>query len=79
MKRILLALTMAGFLLALAPRVEAETEVSLDFFYDNLSTYGSWVDVVGYGYCFQPSVAVDNPDWRPYADGYWAYAVLGWT
>ena len=69
MKRILLALTMVGLLLPLAPRVEADTEVSLNFFYDNLSPYGSWIDVAGYGYCFQPSVAVDNADWRPYADG----------
>ena len=79
MKRILLALTMVGLLLPLAPRVEADTEVSLNFFYDNLSPYGSWIDVAGYGYCFQPSVAVDNADWRPYADGYWAYTDVGWT
>ena len=64
MKQILLALTMVSFLLQLAPRVEADTEVSLNFFYDNLSPYGSWIDVAGYGYCFQPSVAVDNTDWR---------------
>jgi len=79
MKRILLAVTMVGLLLPLAPRVEADTEVSLNFFYDNLSPYGSWIDVAGYGYCFQPSVAVDNADWRPYADGYWAYTNVGWT
>ena len=79
MKRILLALTMVGLLLPLAPRVEADTEVSLNFFYDNLSPYGSWIDVADYGYCFQPNVAVDNADWRPYADGYWAYTDVGWT
>jgi hypothetical protein len=62
MKRILLALTMVGLLLPLAPRVDADTEVSLNFFYDNLSPYGSWIDVAGYGYCFQPSVAVDDAD-----------------
>ncbi len=79
MKRTLLALTMVGLFLPLAPRVEADTEVSLNFFYDNLSPYGSWIDLAGYGYCFQPSVAVDNVDWRPYADGYWAYTDVGWT
>lgn len=79
MKRILLALTMVSFFLQLAPRVEADTEISLNFFYDNLSPHGSWIDVAGYGYCFQPSVAVDNADWRPYADGYWAYTDVGWT
>jgi hypothetical protein len=70
---------MVGLFLPLAPRVEADTDVSLNFFYDNLSPYGSWIDVDGYGYCFQPSVAVDNADWRPYADGYWAYTDVGWT
>jgi len=79
MKRILLALTMVGLILSRTPAVEADTEVSLNFFYDNLSPYGSWIDVAGYGYCFQPSVAVDNTDWRPYADGYWAYTDVGWT
>jgi Family of unknown function (DUF6600) len=79
MKRILFTLTIVGMLLPLAPRVEADAEVSLDFFYDNLSPFGSWIDVADYGYCFQPSVAVDNADWRPYADGYWAYTNVGWT
>ncbi|HEX4665648.1 MAG TPA: DUF6600 domain-containing protein [Chthoniobacterales bacterium] len=79
MKRTLLALTLVGLLLPLAPRTEAATEVSLNLFYDNLSPYGSWIDVADYGYCFQPSVAVSNSDWRPYADGYWAYTDAGWT
>lgn len=79
MKRILLALTMTGLLLALAPRAQAATEVSLDFFYDNLSSQGSWIEVADYGYCFQPNVALNNSDWRPYSDGYWAYTDAGWT
>ena len=79
MKRILLALTMAVLLLPLPPRLQAEAEVTLNFFYDNLSPYGSWIDVGDYGYCFQPNVAVNNSDWRPYSDGYWAYTDAGWT
>jgi hypothetical protein len=79
MKRILLLITMAILLLPLAPRVQAEAEVTLNFFYDNLSPYGNWIDVGDYGYCFQPGVAVDNVDWRPYSDGYWAYTDAGWT
>jgi uncharacterized protein DUF6600 len=78
MKRILLALTMAGLLLPLIPRAQA-AEVSLNFFYDNLSSQGSWIEVADYGYCFQPNVAVSNSDWRPYSDGYWAYTDAGWT
>ncbi|MDQ3115866.1 MAG: hypothetical protein M3Q86_04525 [Verrucomicrobiota bacterium] len=79
MKRILLALTMVGLLLPFAPKAQADTEVSLNLFYDNLSPHGSWIEVADYGYAFQPSVAVSNSDWRPYSDGYWAYTDLGWT
>jgi hypothetical protein len=70
---------MVGFLLPLAAQAEAETEVSLNFFYDNLSDQGNWIEVGDYGYCFQPNVAVNGSDWRPYADGYWAYTDVGWT
>ncbi len=70
---------MVGFLLPLAARAQAETEVSLNFFYDNLSDQGNWIEVADYGYCFQPNVAVSSADWRPYADGYWAYTDAGWT
>lgn len=54
-------------------------DVSIDFFYDNLGDGGSWVEVADYGYCWQPTVAVSNTSWRPYADGYWAYTDVGWT
>ena len=70
---------MVGLLLPFAPKAQADTEVSLDLFYDNLSPHGSWIEVADYGYAFQPSVAVSNSDWRPYSDGYWAYTDLGWT
>ena len=79
MKKILLTLMMVDLLLPLAPRAQAENEVSLNFFYDNLTPYGSWIEVGDYGYCFQPNVAVDSSDWRPYSDGYWAYTDVGWT
>jgi hypothetical protein len=51
---------------------------SVDLFYKSLSE-GSWFDVEDYGYCWQPDVAVNNSSWRPYTDGYWAYADVGWT
>lgn len=60
-------------------QANARTEVSVDFFYDNLGSDGSWVEVADYGYCWQPTVAVSNSGWRPYADGYWAYTDVGWT
>ncbi len=55
----------------------ARADVSVDFFYNNLSG-GNWVEVGDYGYCWQPDVA-SNSDWRPYSDGYWAYTNVGWT
>jgi hypothetical protein len=53
-------------------------DVSVDFFYNNLSG-GNWIEVADYGYGWQPDVAVNDPNWRPYADGYWAYTDDGWT
>lgn len=80
MKKLLCALTLlTGLLLPLTSPAQTETAVSLNFFYDNLSPYGSWIEVGDYGYCFQPQVAVQNADWRPYSDGYWAYTEDGWT
>ena len=65
-------------LVLVLPAIErAGAEVSVDFFYDNL-TDGNWIEVGDYGYGFQPNAA-SNPRWRPYADGYWAYTDVGWT
>ena len=79
MKRILLAVTILVLVLPALRQVEARTEISVDFFYDNLGSDGNWVEVGDYGYCWQPTVAVSNSKWRPYSDGYWAYTDVGWT
>src|SRR4051812_13034791 len=76
MKRTFFALAALGFI-AIAPAIKA-TDVSVDFFYNNLGG-GNWIEVGDYGYCWQPDVAVSDVNWRPYADGYWAYTDLGWT
>jgi hypothetical protein len=48
-------------------------------YYDNLAPYGNWVNVDGYGVCWQPAVAVVNTAWRPYCDhGHWVYSNCGW-
>jgi hypothetical protein len=77
MKQTLVAASMLAlaFVGALPGRA---ADVSVDFFYDNLSG-GNWIEVGDYGYCWQPDVAVSDPAWRPYSDGYWAYTDLGWT
>src|SRR6202171_3321901 len=79
MKRILLAMTVLALVFPALRQAEARTDISIDFFYDNLGDGGNWVEVGDYGYCWQPSVAVSNSSWRPYSDGYWAYTDLGWT
>ena len=48
-------------------------------FYDSLSPYGSWVDVAGYGRCWQPTVVVVDRGWQPYYQGgRWIYTDAGW-
>ncbi|CAN5170048.1 hypothetical protein BH20VER2_BH20VER2_17770 [soil metagenome] len=80
MKRILLALVIFALVLPAAPQAEARIDASINFFYDNLrADDGYWLDVDGYGYCWQPRVAVRDRGWRPYADGYWAHTNVGWT
>jgi len=76
MKKILFALAMLAF--GASALQQARADASVDFFYDNLSG-GNWIDVEGYGYGWQPDVAVNDTNWRPYADGYWAYTDDGWT
>ena len=77
MKKILFALTMLACVVSALPQA-TRADVSIDFFYNNLSG-GNWIEVEGYGYGWQPDMAVSDPNWRPYADGYWAYTDYGWT
>jgi hypothetical protein len=49
------------------------------YFYGALQPYGSWLQVSGHGWCWQPSVATTSAGWRPYADrGRWIYSDAGW-
>jgi hypothetical protein len=79
MKQLFLAVAILALAFPAIQRAEARTDVSIDFFYDNLADGGSWIEVGDYGYCWQPTVAVSNTSWRPYSDGYWAYTDFGWT
>lgn len=55
------------------------TSTEVTYFYDALSPYGSWVYLSGYGWCWQPTVAVAVPTWRPYCDrGRWYWSDAGW-
>src|SRR5438270_8109104 len=77
MKKLLSVFAIIAVVLSAAPRAQSQ-DVSVNFFYDNLDG-GSWFEVGDYGYCWQPDAAVNDPTWRPYADGYWAYTDSGWT
>jgi len=49
------------------------------YFYDDLSPYGSWVQLEGVGWCWQPRVVVINRSWQPYCDsGHWIWTDAGW-
>ncbi|HYF33928.1 MAG TPA: DUF6600 domain-containing protein, partial [Prosthecobacter sp.] len=47
-------------------------------FYEELTPYGNWLDVEGYGYAWRPNLA-SNANWRPYVDGHWVWSDHGWA
>jgi hypothetical protein len=57
----------------------ASPDASYGTFYDALSAYGTWVQMPGYGFIWQPAATVQNPLWRPYTIGHWAFTDAGWT
>ena len=62
-----------------APLTPQQVNVSYSYFYDSLSPYGNWIQVDGYGLCWQPTVVVVNREWSPYGDhGHWVYSDYGW-
>jgi hypothetical protein len=87
-RTLLLALTL---LVALAGMGSAQTSISagvhigpsgratvdLGFFYDDLASYGNWVQRPQYGWVWTPRV--ERSSWRPYELGHWAWTDEGWT
>lgn len=63
-----------------APVVITEpAPVTVNYFYQTLSPYGAWIEVDGYGRCWQPTVVAYQSDWQPYCDrGRWMYTDCGW-
>lgn len=53
--------------------------VNFDYFHNQLTPFGTWVQVSGYGLCWSPVKAIaTNPDWRPYYDaGRWVQTENG--
>ncbi len=54
-------------------------DTAVAYYYDALAPYGSWLYVSGYGWCWQPTVVVNNVGWQPYCDaGRWYWSDSGW-
>jgi hypothetical protein len=51
--------------------------VDVSVFYDELSPYGRWFMLEGYGWGWTPYGV--SASWRPYTYGYWVYTDYGWT
>ena len=51
--------------------------VDLGFFYDDLASYGNWIQRPSYGWVWTPQDAAAS--WRPYQDGHWVWTDQGWT
>lgn len=61
------------------PPPAPDQPVTVNYFYNSLAPYGSWVIVGGYGRCWRPTVCVYNSGWQPYCDnGHWVYSDCGW-
>jgi len=62
-----------------APVYVSSPPADVTYFYNDLSPYGTWVQLNGVGWCWQPRVVVMNHAWSPYCDGgYWVYSDAGW-
>jgi Family of unknown function (DUF6600) len=55
---------------------EDPAAASVDYFHQQLSPYGQWVEREGYGMVWVPNAP---PGWRPYTTGHWAYTDQGWA
>jgi hypothetical protein len=51
--------------------------VDLGFFYDDLASYGNWIQRPSYGWVWAPREVSSH--WRPYQDGHWVWTDDGWT
>jgi hypothetical protein len=62
-----------------APPSVEPGQVSFAYFQNQLDPYGNWVQIPRYGWCWQPTVGVQDGAWRPYCDsGHWNYTDEGW-
>jgi hypothetical protein len=63
--------------LTLIGSAAAQEVVDVDYFYDQLESFGEWVWHPRFGYVWIPSEV--SEDWRPYTIGHWIYTdEYGW-
>ncbi len=55
----------------------SDEAVSFSVFYNNLSQYGNWTFIQGYGYVWSPGGV--EAGWRPYLYGRWVWSDDGWV
>lgn len=74
-------LAIASTVAAITPaEAQAYGDVSFDAFHDQLSGYGDWLYSDRWGEVWRPSQQDQDPAWRPYSVGHWAYTDdYGWT
>jgi hypothetical protein len=59
--------------------VSGDKDVNFNLFYEKLSPHGTWMEVKDYGWVWQPKVAIDTTNWRPYMnEGHWVNTDYGW-
>jgi hypothetical protein len=79
MKKLQLLLAIFFVLLINTSTTPAKAQVNIDFqfYYDNLSPYGSWIDYPDYGYVWHPN----EENFQPYrTNGHWVWSDdYGWT
>jgi hypothetical protein len=72
----LLLFMIAGLFLVVSGEAAVQVSVGVNSDFGFLASYGSWVDVGGYGHVWRPRAATG---WRPYSRGEWVRADQGWT
>jgi len=61
------------------PEYSSAPPADANYFYNDLSPYGTWADLAGVGWCWQPRITLINHGWRPYCDGgHWLNSDSGW-
>jgi Family of unknown function (DUF6600) len=61
------------------PAYSSAPPPDVNYFYNDLAPYGTWVELGGVGWCWQPRILLINRGWRPYCDGgHWLNSDCGW-